>query len=166
MQAGKKSIMIFMVIIMVAGHLLGEIKAVGNLLILTAKGEKRYEVIITVTRAEIMIECAKKIFQPFNEFDAPRESKIKINKAEISVVQISKKENEILLLAGDSFYRRYRHLFFPVWRITQFFPLIEENKEAIIFIVDNPADIKAISEELIKIIGKRCEVINDNKQND
>ena len=165
MQARKKTIMIIMVITMAAGLLLGEIKAAGKLLIPTANGEKRYDVIITITQKEIMIKCSKKIFQPFNEFDAPKQSKIRLKTAGIYKIQITKKGNEILLLDEGSLYKRYKHLFRPVWRIIQYFPYEEERKEALQFIMDNPADIKAIGEQLIKVIGKRCDVINDKDQN-
>jgi len=153
-----KPIIIFVVIIILFGQLLGEIRVPGKLIIPTANGEKRYDVIITITKTEMMIECAKKIFQPFNEFDAPKQSKIRLKMAEIYKIQVSKKGNEILLLDEGSLCQRYRHLFRPVWKITRFFPYEEERKEALIFIIDKPADIKAIGEALIKIIGNRCEV--------
>lgn len=148
-------LLIVMMIILGVSQLLGEIKLTGKLLIPTAKGEKQYDAVITITRAEIMIECAKKIFQSFNEFDVPKQARLKVNTAEIYKIQIRKKENEILLIAKDSLYQRYKHLFHPVWRVVQFIPLKREKKEAIIFIMDNPADIGCIEESLVKLINER-----------
>jgi len=160
MQAEAKPIIIFVVIIILFGQLFGEITAPCKLIIPTAKGVKGYDAVITVTQMEIMINCSKKIFQPFNEFDVPRQSKIKLPTVEVYKIQISIKKNEILLLDEGSLYQQYKHLFHPVWRTVQFLPYHEERKEALIFIMDNPAAIKTLSEELIKVIGNRCEVIS------
>ncbi|UCH93988.1 MAG: hypothetical protein JSV88_27480 [Candidatus Aminicenantes bacterium] len=160
MQAKRKPIMIFMFIIMLLGQILGEIRAVGKLLIPGANGEKQYDTVITFTQAEIMIKCTKKIFQPFNEFDTPKQSKIKLNTAEVEEIQIQIQNNRIFIITKDSFTIRYRNVFnraSKVIGLEYLFPVTVE-KWALIFVVDNPADIKAIGEELIKIIGKRCEV--------
>jgi hypothetical protein len=160
MQAKRKPIMILMVIIMVAGQLSGEIRASGKLLIPTAKGEKPYDAVITITQAEILIECQEKIFQPFNEFDAPKQSKIKLNTVKVEEIQIQIQDNKIFIITKDSFTIRYRNVFNRATKIIgirSLFPVTVENW-ALIFVVDNPVDIKAIGEALIKIIGERCEV--------
>jgi hypothetical protein len=155
MQAEMKPIMIIMVIILLTGQLLGDIKATGKLLIPTAKGNKPYNAVIIITRAVVRIECEKKIFKPFNEFDAPKQARLKVNTAEIYKIQISKKKNEILLIAKDSLYLRYRHIFHPVWRVVQFIPFKQERKEAMIFIMDNHSDLGCIEEDLKKLINER-----------
>jgi hypothetical protein len=134
----RVKLLIVMTIIL-ASQLLGEIKAGGKLLIPTATGEKPYKCVMVITRAEIRLECDKRIFQPFNQFDTPKQAKLKVNTAEIYKIQIN--GNEILLIAKDPLYQRYRHLFHPIYRVVHFIPLEEEKKEAIIFIMDNPADI-------------------------
>lgn len=155
---------IIMVIVMADGQLSGEVKISGKLSILTAKGAVLYDAVITITPAEITIKCAKKIFQPFNRFDVPKRSILKINTGEICKIQIKIKNNEVLIIANDYHHHCYRHLFQPVWRLIQWLPLEKEKKGAIIFFMDNPADI-VTGEELIKIIGKRCHVIKANNQN-
>jgi hypothetical protein len=163
MQAQKKTIMIIMVIILLTGQILGDIKAAGKLLIPAAAGEKQYDAVITITQAEIMIECVKKIFQPFNEFDAPKQAKIKVSTAEIYKIQITKKKNEILLIAKNSLHLRYKHLFHPVWRVVQFLPYKREKKAALVFIMDNHAHIGCIEEDLIKNINERNEQSRANR---
>jgi hypothetical protein len=89
----------------------------------------------------------------FNEFDAPKQSKIKVNTAEIYKIQIN--EKKILLIAKDPLYQRYRHIFHPIYRVVRFIPLEEEKKEAIIFIMDNPADIGCNEKDLIEVFPER-----------
>ena len=107
-----------------------------------------------------MIKCSKKIFQPFNEFDAPRQSKIKLNTAEVEEIQIQTQNKKIFIITKESFTIRYRNIFNRVSKYSGFvasFPGTVENL-ALIMVVDNPADIKALGEALIKVIGNRCEV--------
>ena len=154
MQAKRKT-MIIMVIILFTGQLIGEIKAAGKLLIPTANGKKLYNAVITIKRAEVMIECEKKIFQPLNEFDVPKQAKIKVSTVEIYKIEFNKEKNEIYLIAEDSLCQRFKHLLLPVWRIIQWFPYHEEKKEAFIFIMNNPKDIVRNKEDLIKHINER-----------
>lgn len=163
MPATKKSFIIIIVIILLTGQFLGEIKVTGKLLILTADGKKSYDAVITITQAEIMIECVKKIFQPFNVFEAPLQAKIKVSTAEIYQIQINKGKKEILLIAKDSLYQRYKHLFHPVWRFVQYMPPEREEREALIFIMNTPVHIGCSEEELIKFINKRSEQSCTNK---
>jgi hypothetical protein len=153
----KRKTMVVMVIILFTGQLIGGIRAAGKLLIPTANGEKLYNAVITIKRAEVMIECEKKIFQPFNEFDAPRQAKIKVNTAEIYKIEFNKKKNEIYLIAEDSLCQRFKHLLLPVWKVIQWMPYHEEKKEAFIFTMNNPTDIDCIEEDLIKFINERNE---------
>jgi len=154
MHEKKAMIVVIMVIVMVY-HLLGEIKARGKLSIASASGEKYYDVVITIKQAEIMIECEKKIFQPFNEFDAPKQAKIKVSTAEVYEIVFNKKKNEIYIIAEDSLYQRFKHLLLPVYRIIRWFPYHEEKDEAFIIIINNPKDIGCIEEDLIKHINER-----------
>jgi hypothetical protein len=155
MQAERKPILIIMVIILLTGQLLGQIKAkaAGKLIITTANGEKPYDAVITMTRAEIMIECAKKIFQPFNEFDAPKQAKIKVCTAEVEEIQIQ--ENKIIIVTKDSFWKRYRNISTQVYKSKYhgFLYWSYIQKWALIFVVDNPADIGCIEDDLIKHIN-------------
>lgn len=160
MKAETKPIIIFVVIIILFGQLFGEITAPGKLIIPTAKGEKKYNAIITVTQTGIMIKCSKKIFQPFNEFDVPKQAKLLINTAEVEEIQIQPQNKKIFIITKESFTIRYRNIFnraSKVIGLEALFPVTVENW-ALILVVDNPADIKALGEELIKVIGNRCEV--------
>jgi hypothetical protein len=156
---GKISIIVLLMIL-ITGLLSGEIKATGKLLIPSACGEKPYNCIIVVKEALIEIECTKKIFQPFNQFDAPKQTKIVINTEEIKELQMLHQNRKIYLVTDDSFSIRYRNVFNRVSKIIAFDSLYPVNIEnwALIFIVDNPEDIKTLGEELIKILGKRCDV--------
>jgi len=138
MSTGKKPVLIFMIIIL-AGQLLGEIKsAAGELLIPTAKGkEKPYRGIITITGTEILIECREKVFQLFNEPDAPKQAKIRMNTAEVE---------RITLLRNGNLLNR-------VWLIS-----IGKVLEKLVFIFIFDSDIKSIGsneKKLIDIINKR-----------
>jgi hypothetical protein len=119
-----------------------------------------YDAVITITRAEILIECDKKIFQPFNEFDVPKKAKIKVSMVEVEEIQIQK--NKIFIATKESFWKRYRNISHHYYKSKYAGFLSWENIQiwVLIFVVDNPADIKAIGEELIKIIGERCEVVS------
>ncbi len=141
-----------LVIVLLASHLLGQIKAAGKLLIPTAGGRKSYKGIITITRAEIKIECDKKIFQRFNEFNSPKTGEIKVNTAEIERICVQK--NTIFIIPKASFHQRYRHLFQPCERLISVIYLVVEKKDAMIFIMDNPTDINFLGKEVIKLINK------------
>lgn len=163
MRARRKPILIVMVIIL-ACQLLGEVKAAaGKLLIPTAGGEKPYNCVMVITLAGIEIECASKIFQPFNQFDTPKQAKIMMNTAEIEEIQIQNRKNKIYIITTDSFCIRHRNIFNRASKVIGFeylFPVTVENW-ALILTLDNPADIGAVGEALIKVIGKRCEVLKD-----
>ena len=157
---GKMSVIVLVMVFM-TGQLLGEINAAGKLLIPTAAGEKPYTCVILVTKAAIEIECNKNIFQPFNQFDAPKQAKIIINTAEVEEIQILNQKRKIYIVAKDSFTIRYRNVFNRISKIVGFelviSPVTVENW-ALIFTGDNPDDIKALGEELTTILGKRCDV--------
>ena len=159
----RKMGFIIMIIIMVIGQLLGEIKAVGRILIPTANGEKPFKCLMVITPTGIEVECALKIFQPFNLFDAPKQAKIMVNTAEIEDIQVQIQENKIYIITTDSFCIRHRNIFNRAYKVIGFeclSPVTIENW-ALIFTLDNHADIEAVGEALIKIIGKRCEVLRD-----
>jgi len=152
MSTGKKPVLIFMIIIL-AGQLLGEIKsAAGELLIPTAKGkEKPYRGIITITGTEILIECREKVFQLFNEPDAPKQAKIRMNTAEVERITLLR--NGVVIFPKDPLYNRYRNLLNRVWLIS-----IGKVLEKLVFIFIFDSDIKSIGsneKKLIDIINKR-----------
>ena len=149
----SKGAMTILVILLVSGHLSGQIKAAGKLIIPTANGDKPYKAVICITRSELEIECSEKIFRHFNAFNTPKYKKMRVNTMEISEICVS--EETIYILPEDDFYRRYRNFFHPVYRIAIFWPLVEEEKMALMFIMDNPADIDSSARELLKSINKR-----------
>lgn len=148
-----------LVIILLAGNLnlLGQIKAAGKLLIPTAGEDKSYKGFITITQAEIKIECDKKIFQRFNEFNSSKTREIKVNTSEVR--EIILRENKILILTKTNFHKRYRHLFHLCTRWRGVFIEMEKD-DAMIFIFDNPGDIDFLRKRIIKLINKRCKAIN------
>lgn len=146
-----------LVIILVVSNLLG-IKAAGKLLIPTAGGEKSYRGVITITRAEIKIECDKKIFQLLNEFNSPKTGEINVNTAEVEKVCLQ--EKTIFILPETNFHQRYRHLFHPCERLINVMYFIVEKKNAMIFIIDNPDDIDFLGKKVIKLINKRNQATN------
>jgi hypothetical protein len=162
MRAGCKPILIIMVIILLVGHLLGEIKTTaGKLLIPTSVGEKSYNCIMVITQEGIEIECTMKIFQPFNQFDTPRQAKIKLNTADVEEVQIYM--NKIYISTHESFWSQYRNILQHLYksRYVGFHEYIYIDKWILLFAVDNPADMRAVGEALIKIIGGRCMILKD-----
>lgn len=164
MHEKKVMIVIIMVIVMVY-QLLGEIKAAVKLLITTANGEKPYNCVMIISKSEISLECDKKIFQLFNEFETPKQSKIKLDTAEVEEIQIQIQNKKIYIITKESFTIQYRNIFNRASKTVGFsslFPVTVENW-ALIFVVDNPVNIKAIGDELIKIIGERCEVRSEKE---
>ena len=153
MKTMRKTGIAAIVIILAASNLtgkIGEIKATGSLLIPTASGEKLYKGVITITRTEIEIECDKKIFRPFNEFEVPKQAKIRVNTVEVERICIQ--ENDILILPGEPLYRRYRYLFHEIMEICFWcFPY----KKALIFSLDNRADIGPAGIEIFRLINKQ-----------
>jgi hypothetical protein len=153
MKTMEKLGMTVLIIIFVSGHVYGQIKAAGKLLIPTAYGEKQYKAVIRITRSHIEIECKEKIFRLFNAFNTPRYRKLRVNTAEVREICVSK--GKIFILPGDEFYRRYRNLFYPVWRILSYLYSIIEEKMALIFIMDNPDDMGAAAKELLESISNK-----------
>ncbi|NIM17294.1 MAG: hypothetical protein GTO45_35270 [Candidatus Aminicenantes bacterium] len=149
----SKGVITTLIIFLVSGHLLGQIKAAGKLIIPSADGDKHFKAVIRITPTELEIECSEKIFRRFNAFHTPKYRKMRVNTMEISEICVS--EGTIFILPEDDFYLRYRNLFNPVWRIVRFIPLDEEEKMALIFIMDNPADIGSSGMELLDSINKR-----------
>jgi len=128
MEARRKSILIIMIIIL-AGQLLGEIRSVaGELLIPNAKGERNsYKGFITITQSEILIECQEKLFSPFNESGTPKQSKLRIDTTEVERISIN--GNGIIIFPKDILYNRHRNLLNHV-RILSLF----NHQERLVFI--------------------------------
>ena len=160
MRARRKMVLIVMVIVLV-GQLLGNIKVTGRLLIPTAGGEKPYNCVMVITQAGIEIECALKIFQPFNQFDATKQAKIMVNTAEVEEIQIYK--NKIFISTQKPFWKQYRNILQHLYqsKYVGFFEYIHIEKWVLLFTLDNSADIGAVSEALIAIIGERCQIVKE-----
>lgn len=159
MWARRREVLIIMVIIL-AGQLLGYIKVTGKLLIPAAiGGEKSYNGILTITRALIRVECDKKIFQTFNEFDTPRQSRLNINASDLARIEIDEDAKKIYLRVKKTFVIRYRnilnlesrhvksnllngHVFIEFW--------------AIIFTYEKPLDIGYLDKKVLKSINDRA----------
>jgi hypothetical protein len=153
MQNKKRRCIMTLVILFMAGYALGQVKAAGKLLIPTADIKKPYQAVITITRAEIVIECQEKIFQLFNKFKAPKHRKIRVKTAELSRLYVF--ENTIYILTKDAFFFRYRNIFMRCWqRIGIHYG--PKERWAIIFITDDPEAMGAEAKELIKAINKQC----------
>jgi hypothetical protein len=157
MQTKRKPIMIIMVIILLTGQLLGDIKAAGKLLIPTAKGNKPYNAVIIITRALVRIECEKKIFQPFN-LDAPKQQRLNINASELVRIEIEQKEKKIYLRVENSFVSRYRNILNLESRFIHF-TLVDGHVFsefwAIIFAYEKPLDIDILDKEVLNSINER-----------
>ena len=159
MQTRMKPVIVPLVIILLASHLLGQVKAAGKLLIPTAGGIKSYKCHITIKRREIKIECNKKIFQQFNEFNSTKTGIIKVNTEEIE--RICVQEDTIFILPKANFHQQYRHLFIPCERLISVIYLVVEKKNAMIFIMDNPAVINFLGKRLIKRINEQNQAAKD-----
>ncbi len=161
MKQKKKKYLFGLIVLLVAGHVLGQMqfKTAGRLLIPSAGGDKSFKGVITITSSGIWIECEKKIFQSFNEFNTPKQAKIKVNMTEIERIHIQ--GNEVFIVTEASFWNRYRNISYLVYEGRFSFNMEFKNiqKWALIFILDNPADIEAAEEELKKVIGERFQVI-------
>ena len=110
MRARRKPTLIVMIILLV-GQLLGNIKITGKLLIpTTGGGEKSYKGVLTITRAKIRIECDQNIFQPFNEFNAPRKARLNIKASDLETIENNEDKKKIYLRVKKTFVSRYRNI--------------------------------------------------------
>lgn len=161
MQQKKKEYLLGLIMLFVAGHVLGQIqvKAAGRFSIPSAGGDKSFIGVITITSSVIRIECEKKIFQSFNEFDTPKQAKIEVDMAEVEEIQVQ--EKMVFIVTKASFWNRYRNISYQVYesRFAGNLDFVDIQKWALLFILDNPAEIKAAEEVLIKIIGERFRAI-------
>jgi hypothetical protein len=147
-----------LVILFMAGHVFGQVKTAGKILISGAKGARAYQAVITITQAEIVIECQEKIFQLFNEFKAPKHRKIRVKTAELSRIVVLK--NYIYILTKDAFFFRYRNIFVRCWEIKGIYHG-PEVIWAIVFVTDDPEAIGDEAKKLIKSINKQCWAAQD-----
>jgi hypothetical protein len=151
--------LIIMVFIM-AGKLSGNIKVAGRLLIPAAGGvEKSYQGVLTITRAVIRIECYKKIFQPFNEFDAPKQTRLNINTSEVVRIEIDEREKKIYLRVENSFVQRYRNIINLESRFVGFSVdtgHLYKEFWAIIFAYEKPLDIGYLDEQVLNSINQQA----------
>jgi hypothetical protein len=117
--------------IVMACQLVGEIKSVaGDFLVPTATGETSYKGTITITSAVIEIECKEKIFQLFNESNAPKQEAIRINTSEVE--RISLQGNGVVIIPKTPLCNRYRNLLHRVI-VGLMFPA---RRMAFIFVID------------------------------
>jgi hypothetical protein len=152
-------------IIIMGEHLLllgqmGKIKVVGKLLIPTASGDKPYNCVMVIKQEGIEIKCTMKIFQPLNQFDTPRQSKIRVNMADVDEVQIY--ENKIYISTLEPFWMQYRNILQHLYKnkYVGFHEYIYIEKWVLLFTVDNPADIGDKENEFIKSINKKTKKLN------
>lgn len=108
----RKHFVIFIFIFIFTGSLLALISQ-GSLIIPSAEGEVHIKADITITKTEIEVKCNKKIFQPFNVFDAPKNRKMRIDTAEIGRITFTK-DGKIYIYPKTywtDFYQKHRNLF-------------------------------------------------------
>ncbi|MGD2090029.1 MAG: hypothetical protein PVH61_27885 [Candidatus Aminicenantes bacterium] len=145
---------VIIMLIVMSCQLLGEIKSLaGELLVPTATGEIRYKGTITITSAVIEIECHEKIFQPFNEPNAPKQEAIRINTSEVE--RISLQRNGVVIFPKTPLCNRYRNLLHRM--IVGL--ILSSKRMAFIFVIDM---------DVLKKIGSNDKEIIDriNKRND
>ena len=150
----RAKLLIVMTIIL-ASQLLGEIKADGKLLIPTATGEKPYKCVMVITQVEIRLECDKKIFKLFNHFDAPKQARLKVSKADLTNIVIQ--GNNIYVETKDAFTILYRNVFNQSNKFLGYNLIFPKWKEVwvLIFNLDNPipADIVTAVNDLKKSLA-------------
>jgi len=150
---------VIMVIIM-AGKLSGNIKIGGRLLIPTAGGgQKSYKGVLTITRSLIRIESDKQIFQPFNQFESPKQKRLNINTSEVVKIEIDEKEKKIYLRVESSFISRYRNILNLESRHVGFSfetGYIFREFWAIIFSYEKPLDIGFLDKKVLNSINQRA----------
>ncbi|MCP4155449.1 MAG: hypothetical protein GY757_47435 [bacterium] len=91
---------------------------------------------ITITKETITIECDKKLFRAFNEFDTPRKKKLTISIEKVNRIHLQ--TYEVLIVPVTSLYERYRNLFHDT-RYMSFWDVVEE--KTLIFVLDDYEDI-------------------------
>jgi len=157
---------VVILVIIMAVMLLGKnkaaasIKVTGRLLIPTAcGGKKSYKGVLTITKAVIMIECERKIFKPFNEFYALKQSRLNINTSEVVRIEINGKEKKIYLRVENSFLNKYRNIFNLECRHVGFdlvsYGHLYREFWAIIFDYEKPLDIGCLDKEVLNSINSR-----------
>ncbi len=150
---------IIMVIIMV-GKLSGNIKIGGRLLIpIAGGGQKSYKGVLTITRSLIRIECDKQIFQPFNQFESPKQKRLNINTSEILRIEIDESEKMIYLRVESSFVSRYRNILNLEHRSLRYSVetgYIFKEFWAIIFSYEKPIDIGFLDKKVLNSINQRA----------
>jgi hypothetical protein len=160
MRARRKPTLIVMIFLLV-GQLLGHIKITGKLLIPAAiGGEKSYKGVLTITRAKIRIKCDQKIFQPFNEFEAPRQSRLNIKASDLERIEIDEDEKKIYLRVKNSFVIRYRNICtlkseFVTRSFDYPFGLFKEFW-ALVFAYEKPLDISFLDKKVLNSINGRA----------
>jgi len=155
--------MLFMV-----GYALGqtEIKIKGKFLIPKFfEGAREYIGVITFARNGIEIECQEKIFQPFNEFDAPKHRKLEIKLGEFNGIEIKGETKKIIINIPNwyilkdrkkSLYLRYRNMFFHFYRpITVGFDPGYHVDYGLEFMFDNPDDIGVSEKKFFRALVNR-----------
>jgi hypothetical protein len=143
---------VIIMVIVLTGQVFGEIKsAAGELLVPTATGETRYRGAITITQSVIEIECQEKIFQLFNESNAPKQEAIIINISEVE--RISLQGNGVVIFPKTPLCNRYRNLLHRV--IVGL--ILSSKRMAFIFVIDMDIfkKIGSNDRELIDRINKR-----------
>ena len=150
---------VVILIIIMSGKLSGNIKIDGTLLIPTAgDGQKSYKGVLTITRSLIRIECDKQIFQPFNQFESPKQKRLNINTSEVERIEIDEKEKKIYLRVESSFVSRYRNILNLEHRRLSFSVetgYIFREFWAIVFSYEKPLDIGFFDKKILNSINQR-----------
>lgn len=88
------------------------LKAPGVFVLNTAGKFNHFKGTIEITGKGIKIECKKKIFRPYNDFDKPLSRKFFVPVRELGKVEFRK--GTFFLYTGRSFYDRYRNYFIDI----------------------------------------------------
>jgi hypothetical protein len=155
-SAKKTGIIVLVIILNMVSNLSGETGVMGDFLIPDAEGGKAYRCVIVITQQEIVFECNKRIFQPFNLFEAPKQTKIQLSMSLVTDIEIHNKSDMIYITTHDSFYIRYKNYFNAIY------DGIWMPKEgwALLCIIDKHSDTLVLGKELKRIIGARCRIID------
>lgn len=176
MRSQKKDCFIVLIMLFMVGYALGqtEVKIKGKFLIPKAvEGERGYIGAITFTRNGIEIECQEKIFQLFNEFDAPKHRKLEIKLGEFIDIEIMGETKKIIIHMPNmhilkdrkkSLYLRYRNMFFHFYvPITVSFDPGYHVDYGLEFMIDNPDDIGVSEKKFFRaLVNRSLKVLKAN----
>lgn len=100
---------------------------------------------ITISPKGITIVAQKELFAPININNAKQSKQLFIAPEDFSMLQFS--FDEIFIVASESFYKRYAHLFFNLYKSPDIFSSAKENY--ICFKLDFPAPFEQQCEKVV-----------------